>query len=162
MCVTENFLHLLLDWKRCSSSQSYPFSDIYFVSFAPFVPSVPLVPSKFSKFSDGVSTRFSAACVATTRHLVRDLIGLFLLLSAVSQSILIAHMRICSTSRRLINFECCRVCPWISMQSSRRETRCTSCQRCCDPFRLFFRVPRFKGTGQSQRVRLFCFRMKRR
>ena len=67
----------LLDWKRRSSSQSYSFSVISFVSFGPLVP---LVPSQIrSKFSEGVSTRFSAACVPTTRHLVRDLIGLFLL-----------------------------------------------------------------------------------
>ena len=40
-----------------------------------------------------VSRRFSAACVLTTRHLVRDLIGLFLLLSAVSQSILFTQLQ---------------------------------------------------------------------
>ena len=73
----------------------------------------------------------------TTRYLVRDLIGLFLLSSAVSQSILFTQMQFCSTSGRLINFKCCRVCPLISMQSSRRETRCTSCQRCCEPLRRF-------------------------
>ena len=63
----------LLDWKV----QSYSFLIISFVSFAPFIP---LVPSRIrSKFSEGVSTRFSASSVPTTRHLVRDLIGLFLL-----------------------------------------------------------------------------------
>ena len=61
----------LLDWKRCSSSQSYSFSVISFVSSAPFVPLAP----NFLR----VSTRFSAACAPTSRHLVRDLIGLFFL-----------------------------------------------------------------------------------
>ena len=46
VCVWLRMLTPLLYWKRCSSSQSYPFS---FVSFAPFVPSVPLVPSKSLK-----------------------------------------------------------------------------------------------------------------
>ena len=60
------------------------------------------------------------------------------LLSAVSQSVLFTQMQICSTSRRLISFvECCRVCPWTSLKSARRETRCTWCQLCCEPFRLF-------------------------
>ena len=59
------------------------------------------------------------------------------LLSAVSQFMLFTLMLICSTSRLLIYFECCRICPWTSLRSSRRETRCTSCQRCCEHFRLF-------------------------
>ena len=54
----------------------------------------------------------------------------------MSQSILFAQMQFCSTSRRLINFECCRVCAWTSLQSSRSETRCTLYQQCCEPFRL--------------------------
>ena len=88
------------------------------------------------QISEGASTRFSAACVPTTRHLVRDLIGLFLLLSAVSQSILFAQMQICSTSRRLINIERCRVCPSISMQSSRQ--RVSRCWLFCEQIRRFY------------------------
>ena len=51
--------------------------------------------------------------------------------------ILFTQMQICSTLRKLFNFECCCVCPWTSLQSSRRETRCIWCHLCCEPFRLF-------------------------
>ena len=40
------------------------------------------------------------------------------LLYAVSQSFLFAQMCICFFLGRMINFECCRVCPWISLKSS--------------------------------------------
>ena len=33
-------------------------------------------------------------------------------------SCLFTLMQICSTSRRLINFECCRVCPWSSLRTN--------------------------------------------
>ena len=72
--------------------------------------------------------------LCSTRHLVRHVLELVeisseisCLLSAVSQSILFTQVQICFSLGRLINFECCRVCLRIS---SRREIRCTSCQRC--------------------------------
>ena len=72
VCVQLRILKLLLDWKRCSSSQSHSFLVISSVSF---VPSVPLVPSRIgSKFSEGVSTRFFLHVCPQTRHLDRDLI----------------------------------------------------------------------------------------
>ena len=83
------------------------------------------------------------------------------LLSAVSQFILFTQMQICFFLGILINFECCRVCPWTSLQSSRLDTRCTSCQLCCEHFQLLLECQVSKGTGRSQRGRL-CFRMKRR
>ena len=77
MCATENTYTLARLEAPLKLSGPYSFSVISFVSFGPLVP---LVPSQIrSKFSEGVSTRFLAACVPTNRHLVRDLIGLFLL-----------------------------------------------------------------------------------
>ena len=57
--VQQRILTHLLDWERCPSSQSSPFSLIRTVSK--------------TKFSVGFGCSFS------TRHLVRDLTGLFLL-----------------------------------------------------------------------------------
>ena len=48
-------------------------------------------------------------------------------------SCLFTQMQICSTSRRLINFECCRVCPWVSLQFPRQTSTSHS-----SPFFLSF------------------------
>ena len=69
-------------------------------------------------------TRHLVRCV---RHLFRDLIGFFLLVVGnVAIHLVHANVNLFSLGR-LINFECCRVCPWIS-----RETCRTSCQQCCE------------------------------
>ena len=97
----------LLDWKRCTSFKSYTFSVI---SFVPFAPSVPLVPSRIrSKFSEVCGCSFRLVILLKTSS------KLYCLLNAVSQSVLFTEILISSTSRRLINFECCRVCPWTSL-----------------------------------------------
>ena len=57
----------------------------------------------------------------------------FCSLPAVSQSILFTQLLICPTSRRLINFERCRVCSWNSLPCSRRLSRR---QQCCEHLRL--------------------------
>ena len=60
--------------------------------------------------------------LSPTCHLVRHVLHLVeisskcsCLLSAVSQSNLFTYMQICLFLCRLINFECCRVCPWTSL-----------------------------------------------
>ena len=89
VCVQLRVLTPLLDWKRCSSSQSHSFSVISSVSFVPCVPSVPLVPSRIrSKFSEGVSTRFVFACVPTNPSPCSRSHRFSCLPSAVSQSVL--------------------------------------------------------------------------
>ena len=114
---------------------------------------------------------FKLSVVAILRHLYRSLQHLCgctqnpstwstrsFLLSAVSQSTLFTYKKISFFLRRLINFECCRVCPWISL---RRDTRCISCQRYCEHFQLSSECQASRGIGRSQRGRL-CFRVKRR
>ena len=58
----------------------------------------------------------------------------YCLLSAVSQFILFKQMQICFFPGRLINFECCRVCPWTLLQSSR--LRVSRRRLCCEHLRL--------------------------
>ena len=123
----------LLDRKRCPSSQPSPFSIIRTIS---------------TNFSAGFGCSFQLVILFEISS------DFSCLLSAVSQSILFTRKRIFFFLGRLINFECCRVCPWTSLRSSRRETRCTSCQRCCEHVSTVFRVPRFKGRDRSQRGRL--------
>ena len=97
----------VLDWKRWSSSQSSPFSVISFIF-----------------------TRCSAVCGCSLQLVILWKISsiFYCLLYAVSQSVLFLG--------RLFTFECCRVCPWTSLRSSRLDTRCSSCQRCCEHFQL--------------------------
>ena len=110
----------LLDWKRCSSSQSSPFSGICIVrsnisarcgcSLQPVI-----------LFDTFISSHISSECYHC-------------LLDAVSQSIFSTQMQICFLFGRLTYVECCR-CPWTSLNSSRlRDTRCTSCQLFCEHF----------------------------
>ena len=54
----------------------------------------------------------------------------------------------------------CSVCPWISLQSSRREKRCTSCQQRCEHPKLSSECQVSKNW--SIPTRWLCFRMKRR
>ena len=83
-------------------------------------------------------SKLSAGCGCTLQLVILLKIPskFYCLLYAVSQAILFTQIQLCSILGRLINFERCRVCPWVSLQSSRRETRCTSCPRRCEQFQL--------------------------
>ena len=130
VCVKLRILTPLLDLSRTHSQSSqsshlhhsYHLYHSYHQNFPNFLRVYPqdflllVCPQPVTSF-DEISLKFSCS------------------LSAVSQSILLTQMQICSTSRRLINFECCRVCPWISMQSSR--LRASRRWLCCEHFRLF-------------------------
>ena len=73
---------------------------------------------------------FKLSVVAILRHLYQSL----------------QHVFVLSPSRHLVRhvlhlvrslFACCTQCPWISLNPSRlRDTRCTSCQLCCEHFEI--------------------------
>ena len=120
--VRLRILTLLLDWKRCSSSQSPPFSVIRIVC---------------SNISAGCGCSVELVILFDTFFISFEISSkISCLLSATSESILFTQISLCFFLGRFINFECCRVCLWISLSSSRCEIRCTSCQRCCKHLQL--------------------------
>ncbi len=105
--VQLRILTLLLDWKRCSSSQSSSFSVIRTIR---------------SKISAGweCSLQLNFSCF----------------LPAMSQSILFTQNATLFLSRKIDQLGCTRFRFGVSLQSSRRETRCTSCQQFSEPLQL--------------------------
>ena len=96
-------------------------------SFVPF-------PPHFLRVSGALfnSSSFSARSSSRSRSLIR-------FLACCSQCRNPSCSRKCKSVSFFdifINVECCRVCPWTTLRSSRRDTRCTSCQRCCEYFQL--------------------------
>ena len=86
----------LLDWKRCSSSQSSPFSDIRTIR---------------SNISAGCGCSLQLVILFDTFFISFEISSeISCLLSAVSQFILFTQIQICLFLGRLNNFECCRVC----------------------------------------------------
>ena len=90
----------------------------------------------WKRWSSFQSSPFSIIRIIPTKCFA-GLIELFLFATcSVAISFLLTQMQLCFFLGRLINFECCRVCPWIALQSSRREIHCTSCQQCREHLRL--------------------------
>ena len=150
LSVQLRILAPLLDWKRCSSSQSSSFSVISTnfqrvvgVFFNEILSQQILIDTFFISLSCSRSHRTFLACCVQCRNLS------------------------CSLECKSVSFSedpSTSVYPfrlWVILQSSRRETRCTPCQQCCEHPQLSSECQASNGTGGSQRGRL-CFRMNRR
>ena len=111
----------LLDWKRCSNSQSSPFSDIR------------IVRSNISA-GCGCSLSNSSSCSTRSSSRSRSRRNFLACCRPCRNSSCSKQLQICFFPGRLINFECCRVCPWTLLQSSR--LRVSRRRLCCEHLRL--------------------------